>query len=373
MKIILICGSLVQGKDGVGDYCRRLAGEMIRQGHEAALIAINKPTVGSEESFQLDEGTIIPTLRLSKEISWRERVKAAKQFIKGFDPDWLSFQVSPYAYHVKGFPLYLPFRLRVIGDHRKWHIMVHEPFLRKGDLNIKEEIVRRLQILNLQSFKPILHPSLWTTSIPIYKQMVEQELHIQCKLLGLFGNIPLNSSKKEVVNNEDENPEYLTAIYFGSAPAPKDAPLLLERIKEQLPVLKKRLHLIFCGKMSHRGEGFTGMLKQIVEENNGKVSFKGELPSGQISNLFSIADFGISRVSPLFLGKSGVVATMLEHGLPIWVPLANSNEEIQQNTSFRNNLFFNHISDINVKQREGKQAQLPMVAAMLLKEYAARK
>ena len=41
MKLIFICGSLEPGRDGVGDYTRRLAGELIRQGHQIAIIALN--------------------------------------------------------------------------------------------------------------------------------------------------------------------------------------------------------------------------------------------------------------------------------------------------------------------------------------------
>jgi hypothetical protein len=41
MKIIFLCGSLEPGCDGVGDYTRRLAGELIKQGHHIAAVALN--------------------------------------------------------------------------------------------------------------------------------------------------------------------------------------------------------------------------------------------------------------------------------------------------------------------------------------------
>jgi Trk K+ transport system NAD-binding subunit len=41
MKIAFICGSLEPGRDGVGDYTRRLAGELVKQQHEVLVIAFN--------------------------------------------------------------------------------------------------------------------------------------------------------------------------------------------------------------------------------------------------------------------------------------------------------------------------------------------
>ena len=41
MKIIFLCGSLEPGRDGVGDYVLLLSGELVRQGHQASIIALN--------------------------------------------------------------------------------------------------------------------------------------------------------------------------------------------------------------------------------------------------------------------------------------------------------------------------------------------
>ena len=41
MKLLFLCSSLEPGRDGVGDYTRRLAGECLRQGHEVRLLSLN--------------------------------------------------------------------------------------------------------------------------------------------------------------------------------------------------------------------------------------------------------------------------------------------------------------------------------------------
>jgi hypothetical protein len=40
MKILFICGSLEPGRDGVGDYCRRLAGEFLRTGIDTQILSL---------------------------------------------------------------------------------------------------------------------------------------------------------------------------------------------------------------------------------------------------------------------------------------------------------------------------------------------
>ena len=40
MNILFICGSAEPGKDGVGDYTRRLCGELLRTGHRTRILAL---------------------------------------------------------------------------------------------------------------------------------------------------------------------------------------------------------------------------------------------------------------------------------------------------------------------------------------------
>jgi hypothetical protein len=40
MKVLFICGSAQPQRCGVGDYSRRLAGELIRQGHKASIVSL---------------------------------------------------------------------------------------------------------------------------------------------------------------------------------------------------------------------------------------------------------------------------------------------------------------------------------------------
>jgi hypothetical protein len=74
MKIAFITGGLEPGRNGVGDYARRLAGELIQLGHPAVIVGLNDSEVQerSVESQEI-EGVSVPVLRLSNVMSWNER------------------------------------------------------------------------------------------------------------------------------------------------------------------------------------------------------------------------------------------------------------------------------------------------------------
>src|ERR1700679_2438430 len=105
MRIAFICSSLEPGRDGVGDYTRRLAGELIRQKHPSVIIGLNDTKIseimsGSQEM----EGTPIPVLRLPSMLPWKERETIARKWLNDFDPDWVSLQYVCFGFHIKGLP-----------------------------------------------------------------------------------------------------------------------------------------------------------------------------------------------------------------------------------------------------------------------------
>src|SRR5690606_39818307 len=75
MNIAFICGSLEPGKDGVGDYTRRLAGELLRNGHNATIIAINDRYITQcWNGEQKDVEVNVRVLRLPSQHNWSSRL-----------------------------------------------------------------------------------------------------------------------------------------------------------------------------------------------------------------------------------------------------------------------------------------------------------
>ena len=103
MKILFICGSLEPGKDGVGDYTRRLAGELIKQNTVIEIISLNDKYIKQIwEGTQEDGVQRIPVLRLPASCPWDKRLQKAKERIDSFEPEWLSLQYVAFAFNNKG-------------------------------------------------------------------------------------------------------------------------------------------------------------------------------------------------------------------------------------------------------------------------------
>ena len=127
MQVIFLCGSLEPGRDGVGDYVRRLAMELMQQGHQSGAVALNDKHITHEiSSVQQAALQELPVLRLPSVWPANKRFEHAQRWIDDFGPDWLSLQFVPFSFHSKGLPLDLASRLASLGRGRSWHIMIHE-------------------------------------------------------------------------------------------------------------------------------------------------------------------------------------------------------------------------------------------------------
>src|SRR5215210_3802535 len=130
MKILFLCGSLEPGRDGVGDYTRRLAGELIRQGNKTFIISLNDRYVSEVfKTIQHDDATAISVLRLPSNLVTKKKMQFARKWIDNENPEWLSLQYVPFSFHTKGLPFRLSKLLRGLGKGRKWQIMFHELWL----------------------------------------------------------------------------------------------------------------------------------------------------------------------------------------------------------------------------------------------------
>ena len=94
MNIVFICGSFVPGRDGVGDYTRRLAQEMIVKGYKVGVIALNDKFI--KEDFtgtQQSDSINIPVLRLPSHWLSTRRFQRSILWIDEFNPEWISIQL----------------------------------------------------------------------------------------------------------------------------------------------------------------------------------------------------------------------------------------------------------------------------------------
>ncbi|MES2646515.1 MAG: hypothetical protein V4717_06540 [Bacteroidota bacterium] len=337
MKIAIICGSLEQGKDGVGDYSLRLAKALVSQGQQISLVALNDfHTTNTIETNIISGTSQICVMRLPALLAEKEKFKKLKKFIDSVNPDWISLQFVPYSFHKKGMPFGLAHRLLSVGGQSKWHIMYHELWIgiNSKTISFKNRIVRAIQRRVIHRINAVLKPACITTSIPLYTNELKA---YNSKLLPLFGNIPIAETTNET---QLGNLKEISVIHFGSFTS------FFDELEHQFRVIKeiavrtnRRIKFFVLGDSgSFKLEALT--LAEKIFEASSIVSI-GRLPESEISGYMLHADLGISRADYVYYGKSGSTIAMLEHGLPVVLRgKAPGHKILSQDPHFLNDQLF---------------------------------
>jgi hypothetical protein len=310
MRIAFVCAGAEPGGDGVGDYTRRMAEELRGRGHTAAILALNDRSLGAG----LERGD--NELRLSQVTPWSVRMREARFFLEEFRPDVLSLQFVGYGFDPRGLPLGLASKLRTLAAGVPWHIMFHELWI-EPEGTWTHRALSRLQQAHIVDLCRTLGPMTVNTSNSYYAARLESA-GIPCRELPLFGNIPV--VPHESPRNEDE----WVFVFFGSLRRGWEPEPLLTKINSARAAAGKKIcRFVSIGRLGEHGESVWEKMKGGGYENF-VFEKRGELDPPGISRSLQECDFGIA-VSPLhLLGKSGAVAAMHEHGLPVIVNRSTS-------------------------------------------------
>jgi hypothetical protein len=87
LNIVFLCGSLQPGRDGVGVYTRRLAGEVIRQGHQASIISLTsiRSLFVSSEGLPFGLPRRLTTILLARIFGAVHKPWPAERFVEKFE------------------------------------------------------------------------------------------------------------------------------------------------------------------------------------------------------------------------------------------------------------------------------------------------
>ena len=190
MKFLFICGSLEEGKDGVGDYTRRLCGALIRKGHWVEILSLCDYHVSSlVKQTQIIEQTPIVVRRIPKNTSYKQRLVWAQENVDELAPDWISLQFVLYSFHPKGLPYWLEGFLKQLKGKHQWQFMFHELWVgrNKNDTN-KNRIVSYLQQILIKKLLKGINPSAINTHLPIFRDNLK-EMGYTAHQLPLFSNV----------------------------------------------------------------------------------------------------------------------------------------------------------------------------------------
>lgn len=309
MKILFLCGSAEPGKDGVGDYTRRLCGELIRQGNTCAIVAImDRSIYFTSDEIQESEFTTISLLRLPFSNGYKKNCLEAKPWVDAFKPDWISLQYVPFSFHPKGLPFGFGKAIHQLTKGYKLNIMFHELWVgmnRKSTLKLK--IWGIIQRTMIRSFVKSVKPSLIHTQSKLYQWQLSK-LGMDASLLPLISNIKVFGN-----NLKTNNPNVLRFVLFGSIHSGSPIVSFGDSIIEYSKKSGKVIEIVFIGRCGKEQEKWTAILKSK------KITVKvfGEQSIQKISETLSNADIGITTTPLLLTEKSGTVTAMKEHGLRI--------------------------------------------------------
>lgn len=304
MKIIFICGSLEPGRDGVGDYTRRLAGELIRKGNQVAILAINDRSIhGIIMGKQKQEGVNIKVLRLGANESAGDRLFYAKKWIDKLNPEWLSLQYVPFSFHKRGFPWRLGNQLTKLGTGKNWHIMFHELWVGMDKkASFKHRILGGLQRYIIKKTIDVLAPKMIHTQTCLYREQLDK-LGFKAELLPLFGNIPILDPL------EKEKEDFINIAVFGGI----HSGAKLKKMINELPK-NNRYKFYFIGSNGPEKDNWINILK----ENGIDYTRYGWLENKEVSRALSRCQWGLTSTPYYLTEKSGSAAAMLEHNLIVF-------------------------------------------------------
>jgi glycosyltransferase involved in cell wall biosynthesis len=344
LKILFITASLESGKDGVGDYTQRLAGALRQKGVHVLCISLADRYVSPISEFDAaiplscSEGFDI--LRLATSIPWRKRFEILQGMIDRFKPHWISLQYVPYGFNSRGLPFHLPKRLASLRVDCRWHIMFHELWIgEESGYTPFQKFIGLLQKKIVRKLSTATDALLQTSNLQYMTRLRKECGH--ASLLPLFSNIPFTNSlfsrgdvieESKVELDQHYDSRGWIFVLFGTI-HPEWSP---ESLFQKIEKLRKRegrppCLVVVLGKTS------TKMVHRVADAC---VSFgwgfleKGELKPSMISSYLQCADFGLATTPYSLIGKSGSVAAMKEHGLPVIVSRIDGCDASNENGCF---------------------------------------
>jgi len=317
MKILFLCGSFEPGRDGVGDYTRRLAEELLRIGHQVAVAAIDDKHITTEVRTKLDDNKVM-VLRMPTTYSEDSRLKHVEKFIQEFNPDWLSLQFVPFSFDPKGLNFGLAKKLAVVSKGFKWHIMFHELWVGMSeDSSLKESIWRMLQQMLIRKTLRRLQPGMVHTHTSTYKKYLEK-MYDKVMLLPLFSNIhvvhPLVIEKKAMGKTVAK--KSIRLVLFGGIHAGAPIKDFAAEAKAYSAAHGQEIELVIVGRSGVEQWKAAGLA----------LTDMGEQSAERVSEILEESFYGIFTTPLALVEKSGSVAAMREHGIHLlcisrpWVP-----------------------------------------------------
>jgi hypothetical protein len=313
MRLLFLCACLEPGRDGVGDYTRRLAQECAALGHSCALLALRDPFAGRSGGAADDA---FPTLRLAPGAD----LAPAVAFRERFAPDWISLQLVAYGLHPRGLLFSAIPRLRAVIGAVPLHLMLHELWLgNEAAPTWKDRVMGALQKASLRRLIQVLKPARIATTNAFYAALLGT-LGVKAGINPLFSMVPVLPGEplpEDIADRLRPCTDWI-GLFFGSLYREWKPEPFFGRLERAARATGRSVGLVQLGNAGGAGEA---VWSQLERDYGSVFTFVrlGPQPERVVSAVMQACDFGIAASPWNLFGKSGSAATMLDHGLPVIV------------------------------------------------------
>ena len=321
LKILFLCGTFELSKSGVADYINCLALDLTKRGFQCACIALHDPfssatPTATHLQWQFHD---LPVKRLSSRLPWNVRRVLLKAEILALNPDWISFHYVPYAYNHKGLPLGLLKCLSAVKSQSHWQIMAHELWV-DPSTGLRNRLLSTLQQWIARRLFAMLRSHVIHVTNHGYQSMLSC-CGIKSSVLPLFSNIPLSPS----VSPAAPLGAQWSFVLFGSINRDWSPEPLLQQI--EIARIHNRIEACRFISVGNIGDHGALLWDSLATSKYPAFTFSrlGELPANLVSEQLQHSDFGIAVISSRLVGKSGSVAAMVSHGLPVIISRLSQN------------------------------------------------
>lgn len=304
MKILFIVPCYEPGRDGVGDYTRRLIELLssIKNGVYCSILAWNDPHIKTPiESSN--------SLRLPSVLGESQKLKLAELFLSKMEADWISIQWVPYGFHPKG--LFKPQikSLTTLCQNVSVHWMIHEIWLgAKMESSLRERLIGTYQKSLFLKFHQSIAPARVSTQSKAYEYLLKN-VKISTNRIPLFSNIV---STDTIIK---KTPDTLVAGIFSHLHPEVRVDRFFDQFQKLAQLLNKTPVIKHAGMNSPVGKELWKAWRS--QWKSLKFESLGMLAREEISTFLKSLDLGLTMTPYGLSDKSGVNAAYLEHGIPI--------------------------------------------------------
>jgi hypothetical protein len=316
MRIAFLCGGL--GFGGVADYTRHLAAALKPHGVESLIVGL-----ADRDASEVTRSS--GALAVPGRLSWPARIEQAEAALAAFDPDWVSLQFVPFAFHGKGVVALEARWLARLLAGRRAQIMMHELWVEPlpRPVALRRRLLRAAQRASILRLLRGIRPELLHTSNAVYLDLLEGA-GFRASLLPLFGNVAIEPRPDRAwldaalaASGHDRRRDPLLFGFFGGVDPEWDGRELFDRLAAALGRIGRTGLVLSAGAAS-------GMPERLRRWAAGHpqigVLALGIQPAERVSAYLQALDFGLTSYPYALIGKSSSVKAMLEHGLPVIVP-----------------------------------------------------